>query len=47
MGKRYPQRFKEIIKRYWKSRNEDECTAKLILYTQGVKVRQDIIVLGT
>ena len=24
MGKRYPQRFKEIIKRYWKSRNEDE-----------------------
>ena len=24
MGKRYPQRFKEIVKRYWKSRNEDE-----------------------
>ena len=24
-----------------------KCTAKLILYTQGVKVRQDIIVLGT
>ena len=24
MGKRYLQRFKEIVKRYWKSRNEDE-----------------------
>ena len=27
--------------------NSVKCTAKLILYTQGVKVRQDIIVLGT
>ena len=24
-----------------------ECTAKLILYTKGVKVRQDIIVFST
>ena len=24
-----------------------ECTAKLILYTQGVEMGQDIIVLGT
>ena len=26
---------------------KDKCTAKLILYTQGVEMGQDIIVLGT
>ena len=30
-----------------KSLAKDCCTAKLILYTQGVEMGQDIIVLGT
>ena len=28
-------------------RESAECTAKLILYTQGVEMGQDIIILGT